>query len=132
MSGVITRYAEAWRRGDLAEMIDCYGDDVTVHYGGSSDYAGTHRGRDRFVEVLVATAQRSGRRLVGIDQIDDHGTHGALFVTETMNSGTSTVTVERALRYRIVDDRISECWLYDHDQHLVDRAWSNPLPDPAN
>ena len=44
MTGVITRYADAWRRGDIAEMIDCYHADVTVHYGGTSTYAGTHCG----------------------------------------------------------------------------------------
>lgn len=127
MSGVISRYADAWRRGDIAEMINCYGDDVIVHYGGTSTYAGTHHGRDQLVLLLVETAQRSGRQLITIDQIDDHDTHGALFVTETMMIDSTVITLARALRYHTADDRISECWLYDHDQHLVDRAWSNPL-----
>ena len=126
MSGVVTRYAEAWQRGDIAEMIDCYHLDVVVHYGGTSEFAGTHHGRDRLVAVLVETAQRSSRQLVSIDQVDDHGTHGALFVTETMVVDGVPATLARALRYRTVDDRIGECWLYDHDQHLVDRAWSPP------
>jgi uncharacterized protein len=125
MSGVITRYAEAWQAADLTTMIDCYAPDVVVHYGGTSPYAGTHIGRDRLVEVLVETAVRSGRQLVSIDQIDDHDTHGALFVTETMLVDSSTVTLARALRYRCADDRLAECWLYDHDQHLVDRAWAD-------
>ena len=126
MTGVITRYADAWRRGDIDKMIDCYHTDVTVHYGGTSTYAGTHHGRDQLVQLLIETAQRSRRELVTIDQIDDHGTHAALFVTETMTIGTTAVSLERALRYRTTDDQISECWLYDHDQHLVDRAWSTP------
>jgi ketosteroid isomerase-like protein len=127
MSGVITRYAGAWRRGDITEMIDCYHEDITVHYGGTSTYAGTHHGRDQLVQLLIETAQRSGRQLITIDQIDDHETHGALFVTETVTIDDTVTTVARALRYRTTDNRISECWLYDHDQHLVDRAWSSPL-----
>lgn len=129
MSGVITRYADAWRRGDVAEMIGCYHDDIAVHYGGTSTFAGIHRGRDRLVDLLVDTARRSDRRLITIDQVDDHGTHGALFVTESMQVDGTEATVLRALRYRTTDGRISECWLYDHDQHLVDRAWSDPAGD---
>ena len=68
---------------------------------------------------------RSGRRLVSIDQVDDLGTHGAIFATESMTVGGETVQLARALRYRSADDRIVECWLYDHDQHLVDRAWAS-------
>jgi uncharacterized protein len=125
MKSVITRYAEAWRSSDLAAMFNCYHDDVVVHYGGTSLFAGTHRGRDRLIEVLVETSRRSGRQLVTVDQIDDHGTHGALFVTESITIDASVFTVERALRYRATDDQIVECWLYDHDQHLVDQAWSH-------
>lgn len=125
-AGVIDRYAAAWRDGDLFTMIDLYADDVVVHYGGSSPFAGTHLGRDRLLEVLAETAVRSGRALVSVDQIDDHGTHGALFVTESMTVDGETVELQRALRYRIADGRIAECWLYDHDQHLVDRSWADP------
>jgi hypothetical protein len=67
---------------------------------------------------------RSDRQLVTIGQVDDHGTHGALFVTETVSFDTEIATIERALRYRAAADRLVECWLYDHDQHLVDQAWS--------
>jgi hypothetical protein len=38
--------------------------------------------------------------------------------------GEETVTVFRALRYRTSNDLLAECWLYDHDQHIVDQAWS--------
>jgi hypothetical protein len=68
-------------------MLDCYSDDIVVHYGGTSPFAGTHHGRDRLVQLLVETAQRSGRELVTIDQVDDDDSHGALFVTETIRIG---------------------------------------------
>jgi ketosteroid isomerase-like protein len=128
MSGAVTRYADAWRRSDIDEMLDCYHPDICVHYGGTSAFAGTHHGRDRLIDLLLETARRSNRQLLTIDQIDDHGTHGALFVTESITFDGSAITVRRALRYRVADDRIIECWLYDHDQHLVDRAWSGSPP----
>lgn len=120
----ITRYAQAWTAGDLATLLDCYDPEVVVHYGGTSPFRGTHRGRDAFVGVLAETAQRSRRELVRIDQVHDDGDQGALFVTERIELDGVTSEVQRALRYRVAHDRIVECWLFDADQHLVDRAWS--------
>ncbi len=57
--GVVTRYASAWQQGDLAVLADCYADDVVVHYGGQSSFAGIHRGRDRLSALLVDTAAPS-------------------------------------------------------------------------
>ncbi len=51
VEGVITRYATAGREGDLQTLIDCYDEDIVAHYGGQSPFAGTHVGRDRFLEV---------------------------------------------------------------------------------
>ena len=128
---VITRYAEAWERGDIAAMLDSYADDVVAHYGGTSDFAGTHRGRDRLVEVLLESAARSDRLLVSIDQVHDDGSTGAIFATESFTIGDRAAVVHRALRYRTDGERITELWLYDQDQHLVDQAWSPAVVVPA-
>jgi ketosteroid isomerase-like protein len=125
-AGTVARYACAWQEGDLATLVDCYDDDVVVHYGGRSAFAGTHVGRDRLMAVLLETASRGARRLVSIDQLHDDGDAGALFVTESFVVDGATVTVPRALRYRLAAGRFVECWLYDHEQHLVDQAWSQP------
>ncbi len=123
---VIERYAAAWLAGDLEGIIDAYADDVVAHYGGTSPFRGTHMGRDTFLGVLAETSARSARRLVSIDQVHDDGDTGALFVTEAMTIDGVEVEVQRALRYRVADGRIAECWLFDLDQHLADRAWEPP------
>lgn len=125
-TGVVTRYARAWERGDVATITACYADDVVTHYGGRSPFAGTHVGRDRLLEILVVTRQRGRRELVSIDQIHDDGPTGALFVTERLIVDGAPVTVRRALRYRTNGHQLVECWLYDHDQHVVDAAWRDP------
>jgi uncharacterized protein len=127
---VITRYAAAWLAGDVVTLVGCYADHIVAHYGGQSPFAGTHVGRDRFVDVLLESSARSGRKLLSVDQIHDDGETGALFVTESLvvdwiHDGGETVTVFRALRFRVADGKIAECWLFDHDQHLIDRAWSS-------
>jgi ketosteroid isomerase-like protein len=124
--GIVRQYADAWLAGDLATMFDLYDDDVVVHYGGSSAYAGTHHGKQRLIEVLIETASRSDRKLVDVDAVYDEGDHGAIFVTESFHVGDATVVLPRALRYRVAGDRIVECWLYDHQQQLVDEAWGQP------
>jgi uncharacterized protein len=121
--GVVHRYVEAWKQGDIVTVIDCYSPSIVAHYGGTSPFAGTHVGRDAFLQVLADSTARSGRRLVSVDQVHEDASHGAVFATEEFMVDGDPVTVNRALRYRIEDDRIVECWLYDQDQHLVDRAW---------
>ncbi len=125
-TGVVTRYARAWEQEDVSTITACYAEDVVTHYGGQSPFAGTHVGRDRLIEILLATRQRGRRELVSIDQIHDDGPTGALFVTERLIVEGAPMTVQRALRYRTNGHQLVECWLYDHDQHLVDAAWRDP------
>ena len=63
-------------------MFAIYSPDVIVHYGGTSEFAGEHRGRDAFVQVLLTTAGRSQRALLEIEDIFEDRTHGALFTRE--------------------------------------------------
>lgn len=125
-TGAISRYAAAWQRGDLSALLDAYAPDVVTHYGGTSAFAGTHVGRDRLVEILVETTTRSARRLIAIDAVYDEDTHGAIFVREAITVDGAEHVVERCLRYRVEADLLCEIWLYDRDQHLVDRAWGAP------
>lgn len=122
--GVIARYARAWADADLVTVIETYAEDVVAHYGGQSPFAGTHIGRDRFLEVLAATAAQGERTLISVDQHHEDGQTGALFATESFVADGETRTVMRGLRFRIENDKIAECWLFDHDQHVVDAAWS--------
>ena len=123
MTGVITRYVEAWQAEDLGTVLDCYSPDIVAHYGGTSAYAGDHVGHARFVEVLAETAVRSGRRLVSVEQLHDAGDHGSVFVVEAVTVDGEEHEVHRALRFRVAGDHIAEVWLYDLDQHLVDASW---------
>jgi uncharacterized protein len=120
---VLGRYADSWQRNAIDELIDLYATDVVAHYGGTSSYAGTHVGRDRFVEVLLETAIASGRTLVGIDLVLEEGDAGAIFARESVMVDGEPRVVARALRYRLADGLIAECWLYDQDQGVVDRSW---------
>ena len=49
MTGVITRYVNAWEAEDLGTVLDCYAPDIVAHYGGTSMFAGDHEGHAAFV-----------------------------------------------------------------------------------
>ncbi len=123
--GVISRYAAAWQELRIDDMVDLYAENIVVHYGGLSAFAGVHRGKDDFVAVLVATAQRSPRELLSVDHMDDHADAGTLFVTERFTRADGgTLDAKRAFRFRVEAGKITECWLYEHDQYGVDQAWA--------
>jgi ketosteroid isomerase-like protein len=117
-------YADAWLQGDIERLVARYDPSVVLHYGGTSPFAGDHVGKERAIAVLAETAVRSARRLVAVELVLEDGDVGALFVREAIAVDDRIVEVARALRYRLRDDLIVECWLYDQEQHLVDRSWS--------
>src|SRR3972149_1698128 len=66
---VIARYCDAWRRGDMATLVDCYGEDFTLHYFGRSPLAGDHVGKPAALATLAkghaayrTPARRDSRR----------------------------------------------------------------------
>lgn len=120
----LLRYAECWRRGDLAGLVACYAPGFTLHYFGTSRFAGTHRGLDAALALMAEVSALAPRELRSVDEVlsDDDG--GALVVTESLTRDGATQTVERVLRYRVEDGLLAECWLHEVDQAAVDRAWS--------
>ena len=126
--GVVSRYAQAWASNDIEAVMAAYAPDFVAHYGGSSPFAGTHHGKDEFLRVLITTTARSRRQLDTIEAVFDDGDRGAIFVREGISVNGEVHVVARALRYRVADGLLAECWLYDQDQHLVDAAWSQPDP----
>src|SRR4029450_8076155 len=120
---VAERYCEAWSRGDLAAVLAFYDEGFTLHYFGASGYAGVHEGKGAAVQAPGSGAAAARRELLGIDEIlasED----GAVIVARERLSGTGeSHEIRRLLRYRIVEGRFTECWLYDEDQALVDRLW---------
>lgn len=59
-----------------------------------------------------------------IDEYAEAWQRGDLEAMLAFSVDGAPVIVDRALRYRVEQGRISELWLYDRQQHLVDRAWS--------
>lgn len=120
---VLRRYVDAWQAGDLDALIACYADDFTLHYAGTSRFAGTHSGRDAALVAMAEVSTVAPRTLRSVDDVlaGDHG--GALVVTEELSREGESTLLRRVLRYRVADGLLRECWLLETEQAIVDHYW---------
>lgn len=120
----IRRYSEAWQSNDVPTMIDCYHDDVVLHYFGRSPLAGEHRGKPAALAVLARVQQLTNRRLLEIHDVLASEDHAAILARERFERDGRQLELRRVLVYHLRDGKLVECWLYDEDQRAVDEFWS--------
>jgi hypothetical protein len=120
----IRRYCEAWRNGDLAAILDCYHDDLVLHYFGRSPLAGDHRGKAAALAVLARVQQLTNRRLLEIHDVLASDDHAVILARERFEQDGRQLEVRRVLLFHIRDGRLAEGWIYDDDQRAVDEWWS--------
>ena len=119
---VLKAYAEAWLASDLEKVLASYHDDIELHYMGTSPLAGSHRGRDAAFAALGQASLRTARKLIAVDDVLVGESLGALIAVEDL--GDPPRRVRRILLYRVQDEKLRECWLFDEDQRFVDQLWS--------
>jgi uncharacterized protein len=121
---VVRRYADAWAANDLRAIIDCYHEEVVFHYFGHSPLAGTHRGKTACLAILKQVREKTNRKLVSIRDVLAGEHFGLIVAIERFERNGSSVEIERMLRYKVREGKLSECWIYDEDQRLVDEQWA--------
>ncbi len=119
---VLRSYADAWLASDLEKVLASYHDDIELHYMGQSPLSGTHRGRDAAFRVLGQASVRTSRKLIAVEDVLVGDSLGALIAVEDL--GDPPQRVRRVLLYRVQDEKLRECWLFDEDQRFVDGLWS--------
>jgi ketosteroid isomerase-like protein len=121
---VISRYCEAWERGDVAAIVDCYADDFTTHYFGRSPLAGDHVGKAAALAALQKINQLTNRSLLEIHDVLGSDSHGVILARERFERDGRTLNVNRVLVYHVKGGKLSEAWAYDDDQRAVDEFWT--------
>jgi len=119
---VLRSYADAWLASDLEQVLAAYHDDIELHYMGKSPLAGSHRGRDAAFTVLGQASVLSHRKLIAVEDVLVGESLGALIVVEDL--GEPPRRARRVLLYRVQDEKLRECWLFDEDQRFIDEMWS--------
>lgn len=122
----LTRYAAAWTAGDLAAIAACYHDAFTLHYAGRHALAGDHVGKAAALKTLGEFGRRTKRKLIEVVDVMAGREHGTILARERLIVEGSPVDVERVLVYKVEDGLLHECWIYDADQSLIDRAVGAP------
>lgn len=123
----VGRYAHAWAANDLESVFGLYDDDFVLHYFGTSPLAGDHVGKDAAIAVLVEATTRSGRQLDEVEDVLAGSTFGAIVAREGVRDphGDGLRLIRRVLLYKVRDEKLVECWLYDEDQRSIDELWSD-------
>lgn len=122
---VLKAYSEAWLASDLDKVLASYHDDIELHYMGDSPLAGSHRGRDAAFAALGQASARTSRKLIAVEDVLVGESLGALIAVEDL--GDPPRRVRRILLYRVQDEKLRECWLFDEDQRFVDQLWSKEV-----
>ena len=122
---VLKAYSEAWLASDLDKVLASYHDDIELHYMGNSPLAGSHRGRDAAFAALGQASVRTSRKLIAVEDVLVGESLGALIAVEDL--GDPPRRVRRILLYRVQDEKLRECWLFDEDQRFVDQLWSKKV-----
>lgn len=118
------RYADAWVAGDFPAMLATYSDDFILHWFGENPMAGVKRGKAAAIEALMAFTRLTGRKLIAVDSVMADAHRAVIIARESLTAGGETREVERVLVYRVEDDQLAECWVYDSDQRFIDLALS--------
>jgi uncharacterized protein len=121
---VVKRYADAWIANDLKAIVDSYHDEVIFHYFGRSPLAGTHVGKPACLAILKTVREKTNRTLISIRDILVGERFGLIIAVERFEKQGASVQIERMLRYQVREGKLSECWIYDADQRLVDEYWA--------
>lgn len=117
---LLRRYCDAWLRGDVATLLDCYHDEIVLHWHGQSPLAGAHRGKRAALEALAAQQQRARRTPLAVSDVLASDEHAIALTRERFERDGRAVELERVLVYRVRDGKLAECRVFDRDAALVD------------
>lgn len=120
---VVETYAAAWSADDLHGILGCYAKDFTLHYFGDNPFTGDHVGKQAALDALLEVGARAPWTLLSIDEILAGPLSAVIVATLRISVEGEEHEIRRALRFRITGSQLSECWLYEENQALIDRAW---------
>ena len=70
-------------------------------------------------------SRRANRKLLGIDDVMAGPRRGAILARESFSRDGRTAELERLLVYAVKDGLLSDCWVYDRDQAIVDQFFAD-------
>jgi ketosteroid isomerase-like protein len=122
---LLEAHVAALGRGAVEEALGFYSDDVVFHYPGRNPLSGEYRGKDEVRGLLTRafelTAGSFGPEIHDILASDDHAV--ALVTVRAERHGKSVEWRSLDL-FHVRDGKLTEHWVHEVDQDLVDAFWS--------
>jgi uncharacterized protein len=110
---------------DIATLQLLIAPHICCHVPGRNRYAGEFRGFGNVLTLwLNATQRRAATLELQIEEVLTGVCLTAAICRWTCKGQEASLTERGICLVRIVDGRISECWLYLQDQYQVDDSWS--------
>lgn len=119
-TNIVERYAQAWLDGNIETIVASYHDGITLHWFGNNVLSGDHVGKEVALQALAQFSALSERKLVSIINVTTGPERSILIAREMLGKGAMRKEVERVLIYKVKDNLLFECWVYDQDQSFVD------------
>ncbi len=119
---VVRAYTDAWLAADFTTVVDLYHDDLVLHWGGNHALSGDHVGKDAALTALLEVQARTDRLPLEVMDVMVSPDHATAWMKERWTVDGVEYELTRVLVFRVADGKLRECWLYDIDTALVDRA----------
>ena len=116
---------DALSRGAVDEAMTFYTEDVVFHYPGHNPLSGDYRGKDRVRRLLARAFELTGGSFrPEVHDILASDDHVAALVTVRAERHGRPVEWRSVDLFHVRDGKLSEHWVHEVDQDLVDRFWS--------
>ena len=123
---LLRAHLDAMAQGDIPTAMSFYSDDVVFHYPGRNPLSGDHRGKDQVLALMGRVMQMTdGTFRPDVHDILASDDHVAALVTVHASRGGTPAEWQSVDLYHVRDGKISEHWVHEVDQDLVDRFWQD-------
>ena len=122
---LLAAHLDALARSEVAEAMSFYSNDVVFHYPGRNILSGEYRGKDNVLALLGRVMQLTdGSFHPEIHDILASDNHAAALVTVRAVRDGTAVEWKSVDLFHVRDGKLTEHWVHEVDQDIVDRFWS--------
>ena len=118
---LLQRGYEAFGTGDIATVMALFADDITWHFGGSSQIAGDYHGHQEVMGLFGQLMELTGGSFhLEIHDILANDEHGAVLVTARGERDGKTLAAREVNIWHLADGKATEFWAFVEDQAELD------------
>ena len=121
---LVRHMTEAFLRGDIAAVQDCWAEDIIWYFPGHSRIAGVFRGKEAVLKHLSEPRQLGGRFELTPRAFFGDEQYGAVLYEITSTRNDETLIETRMMVCKIDDNKVTETRIYPGDQYALDEFWS--------